>query len=645
MATNKERVRFPDQLSKPLNFYFATKDVARRRLGNKWRANPAMLFATPKDLHTRSPNAVYSTDLNYINFKSQLVDILNETYPATIDENGFARNYPVTRDFSQLYSTTGVGMKQLNIPLADNSTLLKDLGLNNTGFESDVDKTIFNVLFDLMFGTYKPASYQVAKQSSSTFPFFVTGEQSYDMKMKIVDTLLDDIDTLVELVEADDWDALRDKYYIVMAYNLSVRHQPDGKGKDRKVRDIEGREIVSDKTSYFERQNIHDAVAMRVRTVYGLCAALNYLMSFFMVCRREHYFDEYAFTWHHTGPEALYDGLVEAKDVVGLDVTQMDQTVPKWFLDAYADRLNDVFHPGIAKLFKTVNGAPYYASAISPDQPNFFMGDPGDPSTWDISVGLASGRADNPDLGKFWMTFVYVSMLHKIRPIVKMDPINDLDNFLKGNHDVWILKDMGDDAIVGVKHGNEAATMELQTLLSSGEASTYAKLDIEEGVAFLGMVLVKNSIGELEIPKPNLVSFVVNRLVPERGITDHFRQYWGQGLLSAIDHYRAMGSITDDVIKIIKDVWKLNIDYPDPFVCAKMHAESQRAPLAATLNPADLEVMMDNSKMRYKYKASELSEEVLALYSWTIDAERIDKAIAHLNTSIDLTKQTYRGYY
>lgn len=640
---------FPNKLSRPSSWYFTDSarfnPMASKRKGNEWRPKDVRLWATAEDFFSNRQRkdgkkaGIYSTDPEYILFKKRLMEMLNEMFPATLDEEGFARNIPVTRDFSQLMATTGIPMDPLNIPPASNVPLMKSLGLNVEGFENDRHELIFNTLFDLMLGTYVPNSYHIAKQSSSTFPHFMSGEKSYEYKIGIAYKILANLEDILDLIEKDDWDTLRKKYYFVMCMNLSVRHQPDSAGKVRNISTIEGEIKPSDKKGYLASQGLDDAEAMRVRTVYGLCGPINYLMSFFMAARRKHYFKEYHFTWHHTGPHELYEGLKDAEEVVGLDVTQMDQTVPGWFLDAYAERLKDIFDPRLAKLFKYVNRAPYYASAIGSNVPNFFMGDPFDRSTWNIEVGLASGRADNPDLGKLWMTLVYIILLDSIVPIIVDNPHADIDNFLKGNHPVWILKDMGDDAVVGVRSNDVFAAKLLRDTLQLDDASTYSSLDVEDGVAFLGSILIKDPAGKLQIPQPNLVSFVVNRLNPERGIDDHFRKLWGQGLQSAVEHYAAMGRPLQEAITAIKDVWKATIDYPDPFVCADEHARRAKIQGVGTLNPADLEVLADPSKRFYKFSEEDLSPEVLALYSWTIPASDIDPVIREYNKSIKVRLQ------
>jgi len=644
---NNNRIRSFDQLSAPLDFYFADvtdpksgRSIQKREMERAWFASGQVVTASKDDFKRGNNRGIFSTDTNYINFKNELNLEGNKNWQPNIDQNGFARGEPIVSTFDALAATTGVPMFPLHIPPADNTPRRESMDLN-TDFENEHHKRIFDALFDLMFGTYNPASYRIAKISSTTFPIFAQGEESYEFKMSLAHAILRDMDEILDCVAKGKWEDLRDKWYIVMCYRLSTRSQPDKRGKKRKVQNKDGDEITADKTGWLHSNvGVVDAEAMRIRTVFGLCAAINYLMSFFFSCRRSHYFKEYEFTWHHTGPDQLLTALKQFVTVVGVDVTLMDQTVPHYFLERYANRTESVMDPRFAKLVSLVNGAPYYAPAIAPGMENFFMGDPADPSTWDIHVGLASGRADNPDLGKFWMTFVYITMMDEALPLYPRTDISReaylkvTDDFLKGRHPIWGLQDMGDDGIFGCK--SESADIAIRKLLAKEQPSNYVSVDVEDGISFLGMVVYKDEAGVLKRPAPNPVTFLVNRLCPERGIYSPMRKFWGAGMKSATDHYRAAGPIINDVIDLTKEIWYKHFEYPDPFINAADHAE--KFPVNGNgLSAAESEVLLDNSKIWYKFSPDEISDEVLNTFSWSVDAEIIDKSIQHLNSNVDLS--------
>jgi len=105
---------------------------------------------------------------------------------------------------------------------------------------------------------------------------------------------------------------------------------------------------------------------------------------------------------------------------------------------------------------------------------------------------------------------------------------------------------------------------------------------------------------------------------------------------SATDHYRAAGPIINDVIDLTKEIWYKHFDYPDPFINAADHAE--KFPVNGNgLSAAESEVLLDNSKIWYKFSPDEISDEVLNTFSWSVDAEIIDKSIQHLNSNVDLS--------
>jgi hypothetical protein len=633
---NLQHYRPLNKLSKKLTYYVATTKQAKRVFSRKLRSQPNLLWATPEDQARNK--GITSMDPGYIKTKADAQRLFSQQWKVETDDDGFVIGAPVTSNFSSMLSASGMAMNPTNVPPSSNEVMLAQAGVLTTGFTSYRHERIAKSMFKCMFGKHKTASLSIAKASSTCFPDWQAGEGSYQYKISLIHYILDHLEYVLDLIDKDDWHTLRVVFRMVMCYNIGFRAQADEAELDsngnvigpkkRKVLDLMGVERVADKEHFTRTPN---TFGMRMRTVYGMCGAINYLLSAFMVGRREHYFSEYGATWHHTGPQQIYDAIVNCRGIVNLDVTQMDQRVPAWFLDYYCDQLEQVFDKRLVKLVRYLNRAPYYGGGLADGMDNFFMGDPADPSTWNIEVGLASGRADNPDLGKYWMSMVYTCVLDELSPILDDTEANDFANmskFLKHQHDIWRLLDMGDDAVAGVIEEEDTIKTNLFTLLQSGTASPYAVLDVAWGDSFVGSVMMRDKVGVIQLPKPNIVTFNKNRWCPERSINDKFRPQWGAGFFASLEHYRAAGSYADESLQTFCDIWSTHIDYPNPIQCAAMHMKANPSPFrVSTLSPADLEVLDDPAKRFYKFRDDELSDEVKNLFSWSVPGDHVDRSI------------------
>lgn len=600
------------------------------------------------------PNEVWpgalSTDPRFVAFKFELAQEATKTFPATIDSQGFAGNNGVTRDFSALASCSGLKMSPSNAPVVDRRRMLQAAKLQS-GYSTPRHKRIAKLLHGLMFGSRKrAANFHFSKISSTSNPFF---EYNTEWKKTMALHSLEHAETILTLVDKGDLHTLyRDHGWMFMA-TLVERHQAEGGTglltgdfvpKKRMVATREyalsggtkGSMIEADKTGMLQWFGLpaNRAAAMRVRTAYGFAAAPTYFISCLLAGVREQYYERFAFTWHHTTPEQIHAKIAGAKSIIGLDVTTMDQFFPAFLLDDHATWLGDYFDPRVTKLISLVNYAPYFAPSLGHGLPPFWAGNPFDLKSFKIDVGLSSGRADNPDLGKFYMTWVYLCFMDDtLGDLLEQgdDPVRSLMSVLQGKHPRFGLLDMSDDAVIALWDDGRAEELDaqLQARLKDGNASPYAVLAPEDGVAFLGNVFKKNDVGEIVRPTPNPVTYLVNRHCPEHGIRSPHRKYWGLGLNEATNHYLQAGSVIADLITMTKDVWKTHFkgEVPDPYVSAARHAVLMKSLPAETLSYADLDVLLNPAKRYYRYAEGDISDHVKALLSGTVEHEFIERFV------------------
>lgn len=433
-----------------------------------------------------------------------------------------------------------------------------------------------------------------------------------------------------------------DDFAIAIANVLGERAQPDkwqdGKPKARHVSSPEAalaaraETFAADKISPVKEMFGVDGIAgMRIRTVYAMAGTVSYLMTCFMSMARAHYFHEYAFTWHHTTGSEILQSLQErdASWSVGIDVTQMDQHVPSFFLDFYAEKWADRVDPRLAKIFSLFNRAPYYAPQLTAGGQPFWAGNPLSAEGFTTYVGLSSGRPDNPDIGKYWMTFVYlVAMDDLVGNLleIRKDPRESLDAVLKGEHPDVLLKSLGDDAIVvGREHGS-LSREKVAKYLRDPSSSKYALLDVEDALAFLGNIGIADASDRLVAMEPNPVTEITNWFAAEHGIWSPHRQFWGEGLAMRLDHY-STSSTAVDVWRMAEDIWRHQLpEYDTPQAAAHKERMTRRLPIMPTLSQVDMEVLLDSSKLYYKFSPEQVSVDISSLFTAKVEGETIYQA-------------------
>lgn len=597
---------------------------------------------------------ISSADPEFERFRVTLAKEASAAFKPQIDDDGFASDNAITRDFSALLTGCGMKMSHANAPLTDRSHVMGERGFA-TAFASRRHETIFKTLHKLMFGKrVVGSSYNFSVISGTTMPTHFAGRGSQLQKQAMTRHLLLNAEQILDAIDKGDLVTLFSQYNMYFAAKLGERAQPEGVAdllggdftpKKREVNDPlyaltggrEGRRFVADKRLIPSLFGLEHTVGARVRTVYALCGQISFFMSCFLTSMRQHYFHEYAYTWHHSTPEAIYEDIKDFEQIVGLDVTTMDQFFPKFLLDLHADLFENYVDKRFAKLIRWINGVPYFAPQLGAGMTPFWAGDPRNADSFNIDVGLSSGRPDNPDLGKWYMTGVYFCLMDDmLGDLLEQGPNAEvsLDRVLKGKHPVFGLKDMGDDAALGFKPGYAKVAEELRRRLrEAGKAlkaglSPYAILDLEQGIAFLGNVFYRDATGKVGIPKPNPVTFLVNQHCPERGINTPHRAYWGHGYLAALEHYSRAGSVVGDLLRLQDDIWRSTMPgrYTPAQAAAKFRAQKEM-PIGSKLGHADIEVLLDSAKLFYKYDVSDISPEIASMFTATIEGDFIEKHI------------------
>lgn len=559
---------------------------------------------------------VLSYDPRMLREKEELADKLTEMCPATIDSAGFGGPNGVVSDFYALRNVAGYLMTPMTVPPMDNGGLVKELGLA-PGFLSQRHERIFVDLHRAMFRAMEEAPLSVRKAASSGFPHFQTDLVA---KKAEIFNMLHSAPEILTKFHNGELERLYTDHGLFFATYIGVRLQPDKvvKGSDgrfmakpREINDeayarglANGTRSTAKKEVYLPGRldPLNGHFALRRRTVYGYPSSYNYWLTSFFTLWRAVYLNRYAFTWKHRGADDIKEKLSKFAYVVGADVKQFDQSVGWWILDRFVSEFNDILKEEVVEFFRKVLQQPVFQPHPNVGggfEFNPCFGDPFDLNTFTLKPGLPSGIGPNPDIGKFIMTWVYLCVLDDyFKDVLE----SGVDVILRGDHPRYGLLDMGDDAVLC--SNDEGFIAWFAEFVKKEDQPYYVKLEPENGISFLGNVIYRDHSDRLQVA-PNPVTFLVNWLVPERGIDSPLRQFYATGWFERKKHYARSPSF-DTVWSTWEDVHRKHFGsgLDGPFIQA---LREERRPSTIGLSYADRLALEDPSVIHYKVDVNELA--------------------------------------
>jgi hypothetical protein len=507
----------------------------------------------------------------------------------------------------------------------NNAKFVKSLGLVDDIRAQDIP--YLKELIKLFFGHVAPANLHIRKAASTSFPYFTT-----DNQYKKLATLkcLKNIDDFLAAMGGNEAELKRglNDYHSLHVYAIHERQQPnavyekDGSfhTKDRVApteEESRNGEAASMHANFdvFDQNNnpIEGHFAMRRRPVFGYSGVINYVMTAIMGCVREVYSHRFSFTYKTRGWEDKEDRIQRFKYVIGSDVKNMDTTLPRWFFDFLLEELSQYWAEPLIKVLRRMLFATFVAPAPwrrTPDTYDPVFGpDPLKPGA-DLSVGLPSGIFINPDIGKLWMTFVYVILF---RDAGAIHSPSELEPFLRGLNSDHALLDMSDDATLMTN----SPTVRDKLMAAK---SPYAVLEPETPVIFLGDVFTEE--GGRKKAYPNPLTYVVNALAREDSIDRLDPISYAEGVLARYQQY-SRTPIFRDLNQIYEEEVRNHLGV-NPYLIARAVARRQK------FNELDAMVLANPHYLHYRVDPSEVSADVLDELVATIPSEDFFNDIRHL---------------
>lgn len=603
---------------------------------------------------------IMSTDYDFLRLKDTLSRTLTAQLPPTVDEDGRVSGNGIRSNFYGLRYVGGYGQIPATYPLVDNSHLRVEKGLVNS-WSAPWHENCARALARLFFRDIEPVPLKLRTNSSSMMPFYT---KEMTRKKELARYALASGRKASELMMAGDYLTAWTQYYIGGAYHTVYRRQASDamtyeKGvftpKARPVADLEfaltggrsGSFAPSDRTLKLEGVRIPDGFAReRNRTAMGGPLGLNVNLMVIAQAVRQHIYTEFPYTYHHTTRSSQQEDMRKMGYIIAADVSNHDWYWATFIVDTIADELSEMgYADWWVHLYKTRFKLPNYVTDVSPTEGNILLGDWRDPQN---NGGLPSGNAFTDLDGCFLMTLVYflIQVEHTYPEIIReLNTIEGaervLTSYLKGNLPIS-LKDKSDDALLGwpdtYLHGR---ARKLHDKMKAGESvSPYMIVSYEHGGAFLGSILLYPTSGQTTglTLIGNVNSLAVNQFSPEYGVQSNIkdrtkarRPYPGlawktlsQNYGTAPGYAEAMEIIEHEYAKVygesyraFRETW---LQDDERRLMDDLRSRQLSLP---ELTPLEIEVLLDPSKLDWKYSTGDVSQSIVDLMFNGIPLEEI----------------------
>lgn len=524
-------------------------------------------------------------------------------------------------DLTRMLTLSGSPMKPMTSPDPFNS--YRTIA---SAFHTEEHEAIARELASCMLDDWEPQNgYMIARDSTMGFDNF-----SFDMedKMNAAINSLERAEYICNTVSKGKFAELYGSTGIVMAYYATYRMQADGSTVDQngklspKPRPRYGYDWATQPMVDIPiADRIIEGIRLpmfrqRVRIAYGLAGKINYLLGCVFSGFRDCYLKTFSPTWVTRGPDDLASKL-QGWHIVGMDVSGFDTTFPGFLAHYFLNHAADHF-PLFRDVFKYALHAPVFTPRQGKQDPGFWTGNPMDPETFRTNVGLPSGVAFNPDLGKFGGTLQGLVILHELFGGV----LGNVRQILRHEHPEFMLKNMGDDMLIGCR--SEA----MQTLVyeALGDAKhevhsrSYFKFEVESPITYLGWAVYRAGRGMYTV-EPNINSMLINWNAPERSAGSNFRKFPGIGWYAREEHFqksRMYGVVSEIRDKVFKHYFG---SVPAEMLEAQYRAEKAHL---GDLSEEDF-LLMEKPERLHFTDVTQVSSKIIDLHARKVPPSIIDK--------------------
>lgn len=272
---------------------------------------------------------------------------------------------------------------------------------------------------------------------------------------------------------------------------------------------------------------------------------------------------------------------------------------PRFFTDTLLEHFESVLNEETVEMMRLAYFSPFFSSSTYRGIPDpKWMGNPFLSSNFIIYPGLPSGLAMNTENGKFGGTGTVLCILDKIFG----DTLSRMDDVLKGEHPLYGILNQGDDTIV--MFAREEDMLKYKRLIGDRKNPSYFYLQEEKAFSFLGNLGASDEKGNFRLI-PNVQSFIVNWMCPERSASSEVRKYFYIGWDERRKLYSAAGrayqSVESAMEKHFYDVFKFDIH---------AYARFMKGIPIASGSEIDNLVMQNPDLLHYRFTPEDISPEL-----------------------------------
>lgn len=576
---------------------------------------------------------IHSLDPAFTKFLIELSTQLDAHIPVDVDQDGFSQS-GVHSDFGRIKTAAGVLMSPMSYVAVDNSEYVKHLGLKD---QLDADEiAIGEELWDIVWSSYLPSKIKVTKRSAGGVRRNTSDHEwkkaygEYVLQPKVLSRILN-------LHTARDVYALANEFEMLFLMESQKRAQPDKVGKDREAMDLqyaqtggrEGNIVIADKTVRdLDGQPIPELSAARARFVHAGPWAVNCILSMISTGTLQALFELFPKTWHVNTPDEI-KAVIDGAFVYASDVTEYDRSMRKEHICLPLRVGRKYWSSELMDMAEHLAFSSYYAKPLIADGHDV-PGFPhegviiGDYTSFDPQVvcGNRSGHAFTSLLAKVNKVWETLYVLHKIGYPIK----GRVRDYLNHNCSFFTVNN-GDDSLDC--SWDEEWFKKYASVRDDDVPFGSFVVKREAGAVYSGYVMRIDAPGSrIYHPCGRLSTAFEKMYCPERSIDDPMRKYAHIGIAQRIND-RSSHPAAEQAWEIHDKLYRDLLAPRFGSLYGILSDMALKAPISTLgRSLADLAVLDDHSKLYYKFKDGEVSDEVVALSTISIPPEAFMESVS-----------------
>lgn len=582
----------------------------------------------------RTFGTIVSDSPQNISFLRDVVKAANERLPVDLDSDEMFTTTGVPTTFDRALCIANYHQLPMSYKMVRNDLFRESLGLS-AGY-TPRQRAIAEEFWDLAWSTGKIVPVNVTKMSQGGIRRF---SKSAQWKLDFAEWIMEQprFEAMLNAVAREDWLTLANEFEMVFLMYIQKRVQVDSPEKVRYANDLlyaitgglEGVRIETDKKVIIDGQEYPDFSALRIRVVDAGPWVINLWLQIPSSMCMHSLFERFPKTFHVNTDEEIEE-VCNGREIYCSDVSEYDQSMSQEAMEIMLSKMAEYWDERIVKAARRLYCSPYYARPVWPHDPKRAEGDPrskgqwvGDPRDWKTEMwgGNRSGHAATSLMAKGNKVIESLFIIDKIYPV-----LGNVRSFLLHQQPI-VLVNNGDDEIAGFDNDQDYADFKKYRV---DKSVGHYVVSPEKGQGYSGRYVCK--IGRRRYKcKPRLTTPLEKMFVPEHEWRSALYAHPGLGAMVRVNDLSKTeeGNILLDCI-----LSSFSKNFPGMNFMGTILSDIELDPIQIDgLTRKDQEVLMDPSKLHYKYRIDEINPEVVELSTSKIPVQATEK----------IARRYYRG--